>query len=54
MAKENFECMICDYKGSIKTKGFHLGICKECVRRIKVSWPVGKDVAVVTDDKPMS
>lgn len=52
-AKENFECMICDHKCKVKAKGFHLGICKDCVRRIKVDWPVGKDVPVVTDDKPL-
>lgn len=51
--KQNFECMICDYKGTIKTKGFHLGVCKECVRRIKVDWPDGKDIPVVSDNKPL-
>jgi hypothetical protein len=46
---DNFECMICDYKGKVKQKGDHLGVCKECVRRIKTSWPDAKDVVVVSD-----
>ena len=46
----NFECMICDYKGKVKTKGQHLGVCKGCVRRIKVDWPENTNVVVVTDD----
>jgi len=53
MAKQNFECMLCDNKSDMRSKGFHLGICKECVRRIKVSWPTGKDIAIVTDSKPI-
>jgi len=50
---QNFECMICDYKGTVKEKGYHLGICKECVRRIKMDWPEDKDVPVVTDESPI-
>jgi len=53
MAKGNFECMICDYKGKIKDKGYHLGVCKECVRRIKTAWPDNKDIPVISDDKPV-
>ncbi len=51
MTKENFECMICDYRGVVKEKGYHLGICKECIRRIKMTWPDGKDVIVVSDEQ---
>ncbi len=54
MAGENFECMICDYKGSVKEKGYHLGICKDCVRRIKQSWPDEKNVIVVSDEQPIA
>ena len=50
MVGQNFECMICDYKGKVGAKGHHLGICKECVRRIKTSWPEEKDVVVVSDE----
>ena len=53
MVKKNFECMICDYKNKLKEKGYHLGICKDCVRRIKTAWPDKKDVVVVTDTKPV-
>ena len=52
MADQNFECMTCDYKGKVKEKGSHLGICKECIRRIKMTWPDGKDVVVVSDESP--
>jgi hypothetical protein len=47
---QNFECMICDYNCTVNQKGQHLGLCKECIRRVKVDWPEGKDVVVVTDD----
>jgi hypothetical protein len=50
-AKHNFECMLCDYKAKVKTKGYHLGICKNCVRRIKVDWPERKDIIVTSDNK---
>ena len=51
-AKHNFECMLCDYKAKVKDKGYHLGICKNCVRRIKVDWPEKKDVIVTSESKP--
>lgn len=53
MVQPNFECMLCDYKARVKEKGYHLGICKDCVRRIKVDWPVGKDVIITSTDKPV-
>ena len=49
MAKENFECMLCDRKKAVRQKGNHLGICLDCVRIIKVDWPEGKDMVVVSD-----
>jgi len=51
--KTNFECMLCDYKSSVKLKGYHLGICKKCINLIKTSWPDKKDVIVVSDNKPV-
>lgn len=51
MNTANFECMLCDYKARVKEKGEHLGICKDCVRRIKVDWPEDKDVIVTSDDE---
>ena len=53
MAKTNFDCMLCNTKSKIITKGYHLGICKSCVKLIKQSWPE-KNVVVVTDDKPLT
>ena len=54
MAKENFECMICDKKKTKKDPGYHLGICKECVNIIKETWEDNKDAIVISDDKPLS
>jgi len=51
--KPNFECMLCEYKAKVKEKGYHIGICKKCVRVIKVDWPDNKDVIVTSDDQPM-
>ena len=50
-AKPNFECMLCNYKAKIRTKGYHLGICKNCVRIIKTTWPNKKDIIVTSDNK---
>ena len=49
MTKDNFECMLCDRKKSLKKKGDHLGVCQDCVRIIKVDWPEGKDVVVASE-----
>ncbi len=45
--------MTCDFKGKISDKGFHLGVCKECIRRIKSDWADNKHVPVVSNDKPL-
>ena len=52
MAKTNFDCMLCNKQIKINTKGYHMGVCKNCVRLIKKDWPE-KNVVVVTDDKPL-
>jgi endogenous inhibitor of DNA gyrase (YacG/DUF329 family) len=54
MAKENFECMVCDKKKTKKEQGYHIGICKECVKVIKETWADGKDAIVISDDSPLS
>ncbi len=51
MAPVNFECMLCNYKAKIRERGYHLGVCSNCVRIIRNTWPNGKDVVVTSDDK---
>jgi hypothetical protein len=53
MPKENFECMICDKKKVKKDGGYHLGVCKECIKTIKESWDDGKDTILISDDTPV-
>ncbi len=52
MVKTNFDCMLCNKQMKITTKGYHMGVCKECVKLIKKDWPE-KNVVVVTDVKPL-